>query len=126
MARAQPVDPRLLRFARAMRADATDAERLIWMLIRNRRLAGAKFRRQHPFGPYIVDFVCVEARLAIEIDGGQHWADAQQRRDARRTAFLEERGVCVLRFTNREVLVETEGVLEAIWRSIVERSEPSP
>ena len=126
MARVQPLDPRLLAFARALRANATDAERLLWMLVRSKRLAGFKFRRQHAFGPYILDFYCVQARLAVELDGAQHWIDAQQRHDCLRTAFLRDRGVREIRFTNREVLRETEGVLEAIWRAVVEPSRPSP
>lgn|SRR5512134_113465 len=122
MALVHRLDPRLLEFARALRRNATDAERLVWSLVRNKRLAGFKFRRQHPLGPYIVDFLCVRARLAIEIDGGHHWTDAQQRHDRRRSEFIRRRGIRELRFTNIQVLRETESVLEAIWLSLNDRS----
>ncbi|NIR02743.1 MAG: DUF559 domain-containing protein [Gemmatimonadales bacterium] len=89
-------------------------------MLRNRHLAGAKFRRQHPVGPYILDFYCAQARLAIELDGGQHSEAAQQRRDARRTRVLEAQGVRVLRFWNNEVLAETEAVLETIWNALTQ------
>jgi adenine-specific DNA-methyltransferase len=94
--------------------------------VRDKRLAGFKFRRQHPFGPYVLDFFCVRARLAIEIDGGQHWTDAQQRHDRRRSELIRERRVRELRFTNVQVLRETESVLEAIWLTLHDRLQPSP
>ncbi len=113
-----PVPAEVLARCRELRQNATDAERLLWHLLRNRHLAGAKFRRQHPVGPYILDFYCAQARLAIELDGGQHSEAAQQRRDARRTRVLEAQGVRVLRFWNNEVLAETEAVLETIWNAL--------
>ena len=94
MAHVLALDPELLEFARALRVNATDAERLVWTLVRNRRLDGFKFRRQHPFGTYILDFYCAQAGLAVEIDGGQHFREGQERYDARRTEYLHERGAC--------------------------------
>jgi len=111
----------LLQFARQLRQQQTDAETKMWYLLRDRRLAGRKFRRQHPIPPYVVDFYCHEAKLVIELDGGQH-AETQDY-DKARTAFLEQQGLRVLRFWNNEVLQETEGVLETIWREI---HRPSP
>lgn len=99
-------------FARRLRRDATHAEALLWSRLRNRRLGGYKFRRQHPIGRYVVDFVCIEQRLVIEVDGGQHAAEGAE--DARRTAWLETRGFRVLRFWNNEVLANLKAVLTAI------------
>ena len=119
----------LLAFARELRQNETDAERLLWRLLRNRSLAGAKFRRQHPFPPYVLDFYCHELKLAIELDGGQHNLPEGRLHDKVRTAKLAEHGIRVLRFWNHEVLRDTESVLEAIYQAIVERREelrPSP
>jgi very-short-patch-repair endonuclease/restriction endonuclease S subunit len=119
----------LLAFARELRRNETDAERLLWRLLRNRSLAGAKFRRQHPFPPYVLDFYCHELKLAIELDGGQHNLPEGRLHDKVRTAKLAEHGIRVLRFWNHEVLRDPESVLEAIYQAIVERREelrPSP
>ena len=97
----------------------TDAERCLWQRLRHNQL-GAKFRRQHPFGNYILDFVCVERGLVIEIDGGQHALDMVY--DQLRTKNLEAAGYAVLRFWNNEVLNETDAVIEAIWQWL----NPSP
>ena len=94
----------------------TDAERLLWQHLRSRQLAGLKFRRQHPIGRYILDFVCLEAGLVIEVDGGQH--GPQHSYDEARTAWLGQRGYRVLRFWNNEVLTNPEGVRERIWRDV--------
>jgi len=107
----------LLRFAREMRTGLTDAEALMWKLLRNRRVANAKFRRQHPMGRFILDFYCDEKKLAVEIDGGQH-ADAKEYDEAR-DAWLRQRGVRVLRFWNNQVLSETESVMEVIYATLV-------
>ncbi|TVR97492.1 MAG: endonuclease domain-containing protein [Rhodospirillales bacterium] len=96
--------------ARRLRRDGTDAERRLWRHLRNRGLDGHKFRRQHPIAGFVADFACVEARLVVEVDGGQHGGAA----DARRTAALHRHGFTVLRFWNNEVLVNTEGVIETI------------
>jgi len=114
----------LLHFARKLRKEQTDAETKLWHMLRDRRLAGKKFRRQHPIPPYVVDFFCNEERLVIEIDGGQH-AKAKERDEAR-TAFLEKHGYRVIRFWNNEVLKETEAVLERIWRELNRPSPPAP
>ncbi|MCH8998490.1 MAG: endonuclease domain-containing protein [Proteobacteria bacterium] len=98
--------------ARTLRRRSTDAERLLWHHLRGRQLAGLKFRRQHVLGPYIVDFICLERNLIIEVDGGQH--AVQPERDARRDAWLAEQGYRVLRFWNHEVHGNIEGVLETV------------
>ena len=98
--------------AHALRVDQTDAEARLWNRLRDRRLAGAKFRRQHPAGPYIVDFCCVERRLIVEVDGGQH-AEADSGED-RRSAYLASFGFKVLRFWNTDVLSDIERVLGQI------------
>ena len=113
--------PAKLRFARSLRRESTDAERLLWFHLRDRRL-GVKFRRQHPIGPYIVDFLSLEAALVIELDGSQH----QPHRDADRTRFLERRGHRVLRFWNHDLLVRTETVLEQILATIALTPTPLP
>ena len=96
--------------ARRLRRDATDAEALLWSRLRNRQLCGAKFRRQVAIDRFIADFLCFDARLIVEVDGGQHGAEA----DATRTAFLEAQGFKVIRFWNHEVLGNLNGVLETI------------
>ncbi|MGE5504423.1 MAG: endonuclease domain-containing protein [Actinomycetota bacterium] len=97
--------------ARTLRRNATEAERRLWSRLRDRQLDGHKFRRQQPIGPYFADFCCWEARLVVEVDGGQH---ADSRHDEVRTAWLAERGWQVLRFWNNEVLGNTDGVLQTI------------
>jgi very-short-patch-repair endonuclease len=94
----------------------TDAEQRIWVHLRAKRLAGFKFRRQHRMGRYVVDFVCPDARLVVELDGGQHLE--RQTYDAERTAYLESLGYRVLRFWNDDVLVRTHEVLEVILRAL--------
>ena len=98
--------------ARNLRRNLTDAEVFLWQRIRGRRLLGYRFRRQAPIAQFVVDFVCFEAQLIIELDGGQH--QAQMIHDARRTRILQEQGFMVLRFWNDEVFRETTSVLERI------------
>ncbi len=98
--------------ATALRKRMTDAENCLWTHLRRRQLAGCKFRRQAPIGKYIVDFVCLEKRIVVELDGGQH-ADRLVE-DGGRTQFLVDQGYQVLRFWNDEVLMETKAVLEVI------------
>ena len=105
-------------YAREMRNRMTDAEALLWMTLRNRRIAGAKFRRQHPVGRYILDFYCDEKRLGIELDGGQHSEVVEY--DQQRDSWLRVQGIQVLRFWNNQMLTETEVVLEVIYQAIVE------
>ncbi len=118
---ARHVPPHILANARELRKNLTDAERLLWSLLRDRRMAGLKFRRQHPVPPYILDFYCDEARLAIELDGGQHAEQGQY--DAARSAFLATQGIRVLRFWNNDVLGQTEAVAEAIWNAVAPSSQ---
>jgi len=112
------LDPELLEFARQMRREQTDAERLLWSLLRDRRFMGYKFRRQQPIEPYVLDFYCHEAQLAIELDGGQHNEPAARVRDEERTRSLEARGIRVLRFWNNEVFNNLEGVLQTIYEAL--------
>ena len=123
-----PIPTKFLDFARQLRRQATDAENLLWRLLRGRQIANAKFRRQHSFPPYILDFYCHELKLAVELDGGQHNEEVGRRRDARRDEYLAGHGIRVLRFWNNDVLRETEAVLEAIYAAVVEHSGgvPSP
>ena len=110
--------------ARGLRGRSTDAEQLLWRRLRNRQLLDCKFRRQQPIGPYIGDFVCLERRLVIELDGGQHAEQVSE--DEARTAFLQSEGYRVLRFWNNQVLKELESVLEAILSGLAESAYPSP
>jgi very-short-patch-repair endonuclease len=103
---------------RNLRVLSTDAERALWNLVRDRRLAGFKFRRQHPCGPYILDFYCPELKLAVELDGGQHFEPRALLYDEIRTEDLRARGIVVLRFNNDVVLTETTSVLEEIARQM--------
>ncbi|HKJ77710.1 MAG TPA: endonuclease domain-containing protein [Gammaproteobacteria bacterium] len=109
---------------RALRRRPTDAEQRLWYHLRARRLAGFKFRRQVAIDPYIVDFVCLEARLVVEADGGQHAEQAAG--DAERTANLEARGYRVLRFWNHEILGDTAAVAERIRQELIDPPHPNP
>ena len=108
--------------ARRLHQNRTDAERALWARLRRKQLGGVRFRQQVPLEPYVVDFLCPEQRLIIEIDGGQH-ALATNADDAR-TAWLEARGFCVVRFWNNEVLKNPDGVIELILAAL--RAELSP
>ena len=113
--------------ARVLREASTDAERLLWSRLRSRRLGGHKFRRQHPLGPFFADFACLESKLIVELDGGQHYEEASQAADEQRTVVLEDQGFEVLRFSNRDVLVETDAVLVRILDRLAARDpHPSP
>jgi len=98
--------------ARKLRKNATDEELLLWRHVRNRQLAGYKFRRQYVLEPYIVDFICLETKLIVEIDGSQH--AEQTNDDAERTVFLESLGYKVMRFWNHEIQIDKDVVLEQI------------
>ena len=108
--------------ARTLRRNSTDAERILWSELRDHRLAGAGFRRQVPIEGYIADFVCHAARLVIELDGGQHFSDEAEQRDASRSIVIEAKGFHVLRFSNHDVMTNRDGVLEIIAAVIVARS----
>jgi len=103
--------------ARILRKNMTAAEQRLWHRINRRQISDAKFRRQQPIGAYIVDFVCLETRLIVEVDGGQHMDRAS--RDAARTRWLESQGFHVLRFWNNEVLENIDGVVQVILDKIV-------
>jgi very-short-patch-repair endonuclease len=104
--------------ARALRTNSTKAEQIIWRAIRAHRLLGVGFRRQVPIGPYIVDFVSHSAKVVIEVDGGQHFDDAYEARDARRDKFLRSKGFRVLRFSNYDVMTNLEGVWTVIAAAV--------
>jgi very-short-patch-repair endonuclease len=114
--------------SRRLRREMTDAERRLWQNIRERQMGGHKFRRQHPAGRYVLDFVCLEARLVIEVDGGQHGERVEE--DRLRSQWLEARGFRVVRFWNHEVLNHLEEVKAVIWRALSlgtqPPSQPSP
>ena len=98
--------------ARNLRKRLTNTERFLWSKIRARQIEGCNFRRQTPIGKYIVDFVCHEQRVIVEVDGGQHSENVEQ--DFIRDKWLREQGYRILRFWNNEVLTNIEGVLEVI------------
>jgi very-short-patch-repair endonuclease len=114
----------LLENAKSLRNSQTDAENRLWYYLRAHRFMGLKFKRQKPIGSYIVDFVCWEQRLVIEIDGGQHAEQIEY--DIRRTQYLENEGYKVLRFWNNQVMSESESVLEAIRMEIALSPTPLP
>ncbi|WP_224405986.1 endonuclease domain-containing protein [Afifella sp. IM 167] len=109
-------------FARRRRSAATRIERDLWHQLRDRRLAGLKFRREAPIGPYVVDFICPSARLVVEADGPLHADAEQKRRDDRRARWLESAGYRVLRFSEDEILSDLARVLERIETALLERS----
>jgi very-short-patch-repair endonuclease len=110
------------RLQRVLRNNMTDAEQTLWRWLRGCQVKGCKFRRQHPFGDFILDFVCLEAKLVVEVDGGQHNESA---RDLVRDQELADAGFLVMRFWNNQVLNEIESVVESIWLEL-ERLTPSP
>ena len=105
-------------FARHLRQDHTPGEKVLWRKIRERRFHGLKFRRQVPIGPYIVDFLCVEKNLIIEIDGDSHYGQGAQERDAKREAYLQVQGFDILRVGNRQVTQELDTVLAKLGRML--------
>ncbi len=108
--------------AKQLRRPLTPPEARLWTRLRGRRLRGFKFRRQHPFGPYILDFYCVPARLAVEVDGSIHSEPLQAAHDQHRTAWLATRGIRVIRIAARDVRDELDGVLEFVARVAGERT----
>jgi very-short-patch-repair endonuclease len=115
----------LTKTARGLRRHQTDAEAKLWSRLRNRQVDGWRFKRQVPRGPYIVDFYCADAGLVVEVDGAQHLEERAEH-DRRRTAFLESQGLTVLRFWNREVLVDIDATVEGIYRALGLGPAPSP
>ena len=117
MIESHPMDDRQRQFARSMRGQPTDAERVLWQRLRHDiQLNGSHFRRQVLVGPFIVDFASRKAKIVIELDGGQH--DWQQESDASRTRRIEAAGYRVLRFWNHDVLGNLEGVLSEIQSAL--------
>jgi adenine-specific DNA-methyltransferase len=108
--------------ARELRNQSTDAERRLWQKLKRRQIAGIKFRRQQPIGPYIVDFACLECRVVVEVDGGQHSERIQE--DEQRSQWLEAQGFRVLRFWNNDVLANTEVVAQAVFDALATRGRP--
>ncbi len=114
--------PRDTQRAKALRNHATPAERLLWTVLSSRKLAGCKFSRQMPVGPYFADFLCREAQLVVELDGFSH--DMQQENDRRRDAFMKAEGFRVMRFTNTDVMTNLDGVAQTIAIALVETGPP--
>ena len=104
--------------ARQLRKSSTDAEKCLWDKLRRTQIAGHRFRRQHPLGPYVVDFICLEQKLIVEVDGGQHGSAVEQEKDSTRTHWLAERGYRVIRFWNNDILQNCEGVIIAIQAAL--------
>jgi len=117
-------DPRLIAFARAMRHEPTSAERLAWRLLRGHRLAGFRFRRQHPIPPYIADFYCAVAKLVIELDGESHVG--QEENDAIRQAAMESNGLKVLRFWNSAVNDDPDTFTATVYEVCIARTQADP
>jgi len=107
------IHPAIRQRARELRQPQTRAETILWRQLRDKRLKGLKFRRQHPIGPFVVDFCCLEHQLVVEIDGDTHATQIEY--DEERTEWLETQGYRVIRFTNQEVYCQLPAVLEAIW-----------
>ena len=103
-------------FARKLRTQPTDAETLLWSRLNRRAFPAHRFRRQYPIGAYIIDFACLKPKLAIELDGSQHYESPE--RDRHRDAILEAKGFRVLRFSNHEVFEDLDTVVEAIYLAV--------
>ena len=114
----------MVQHARGLRRDSSIPERVLWSMLRNRRMAGLKFRRQHPIGPFVADFYCEDARLVVELDGESHVGKGEQ--DVIRTRYLEKQGVRVVRFTIDELLSHRDVVAEAIVSAAAAARPPSP
>ena len=111
---------------RNLRKKQTEAEKKLWAILRNRQLAGIKFRRQFFIGRYILDFYCPEYMVGVEADGGQHYEDKGREGDEIRTKELKELGVEIIRFSDREILTNIDGVYEVIGRVLEKRKEINP
>ncbi len=109
-------------FARQLRKQSTDAERRLWRLLRGRRFSDFKFRRQYACGIYFLDFYCIAAKLAVELDGGGHGFPDQRARDEKRNRFLAEREIKVLRFWNHQMHGELDAIRFEIWHALMERT----
>ena len=107
--------------ARSLRASMTDSEKLLWSRLRKKQILDVPFYRQKPIGSYIVDFYAPRAKLVVEVDGSQHMEADHIQKDTCRDAYLKERGLCVLRFNNLQVLEELDAVMEVIFQTAAER-----
>lgn len=116
--------PPLMRVARKLRRDQTEAEAKLWFHLRDRRLQGHKFRRQVPMLGYVLDFYCAERKLVVELDGGQHNEDEHLLRDEKRDAALQSLGISVLRFWNDQVFRDLDAVLAVIAQGCRSADEP--
>ncbi len=115
----------LIPLAKSLRKQTTDTEQLLWRHLRAKRFGGLKFRRQQPIGAYVVDFVCFEKKVIVELDGGQHTLPAEMQDDSNRDQWFESQGYKVFRFWDNEVLTKMQGVLEVIWKHCFDDT-PSP
>jgi very-short-patch-repair endonuclease len=106
-------------FARALRRDQTEVENMLWFKLRELQYDGIKFRRQHPLGNYVVDFVCIQHKLIIEVDGGQHNESKASAYDEERSAWLEKQGYRVLRFWDNDVLRSMDSVISQVLAMLV-------
>ncbi len=118
------INPLIKHRSRKLRLSMTDAEQKIWIALRQKQIGNYKFRRQHPYKGYILDFVCLESKLVIEIDGGQHVINVEY--DKNRTHCLEKGGYKILRFWNNEVMSNLDSILEVIWRELDSDTLPPP
>ena len=114
---------KLVNMAKTLRKSQTDAEKLLWKHLRAKQMEGLKFRRQQPIGNYVIDFICLEKSLVIEVDGGQH---ADNKKDEERDTWLKSEGFKVLRFWNNEVLTNMKGVLEVISENCLNHPPLTP
>jgi very-short-patch-repair endonuclease len=111
-------DKKLKEYSRTLRRNMTDAERSLWLKIKGKQLKGYQFYRQKTIGNYIVDFYCPKADLVIEVDGGQHYSDKGKQKDRMRDNYMSQLGLKVLRFSDREVLKNLNGVIDVIWKNL--------
>ena len=116
-------DPRLRERRRALRANSTPAEQKMWRIVRDRRLGGFKFRRQHGIGPFVLDFYCSEAKLAVELNGSVHDNPARAEYDGERQEYLAALGLRVVRFSNGEVLREPNRIAESLMMILSQESD---
>src|SRR5438128_1812699 len=126
----RPLNGFVVNRVRSLRKRATECEQILWRRLRNRNFAGYKFRRQHPIDPYVLDFYCPAAKLAVELDGGGHNYQTREICDQKRAELLAGHGIKVLRFWNHQVRQELDSILQAIWFELEDRrkkdSSPSP
>jgi len=113
-----PYNPKLKQLSQELRKNMTDAEKLLWSKFRIKQLKGLMFSRQKPLGEYIADFYCHQAKLVIEVDGGQHFTDEVIEHDKIRDECMKSAGLTVLRFTNTDVIDNIEGVMERIFEKL--------